>query len=584
MLGVLSGVPSDSFEATWSDNGGSCQRCECGKGGVVLRGWRRVDLSSLTDSFCPLRDTAGGAWQVVAGDGQQQQQLLAALLHPLQRDEQTMLFHASGVADCRCRCHRRRSAVYALLVARDCSACWLQPHLVAEQSVLSGELNAHEQSLLHAASDAQAIQAALLRLPLSASAFNPTLYSSGWSECVTSIFDRAARVITASQKAEPAARRPRRILDVRGRDGEQTERSATQRRPLAMRAERGARVQQQAAAGQRGRGELHSAVLAELSSASSSTSDDSDASEPHIASASAKERSGGRQRAHVQRPKRERTSKRSPPPKKRTATTTPRAKRHSKGDTTAASRKKKNTRGGKESGSGSKGRKSSRKGGRGRKKAHGKRGGSGDSDGSAEETETDSEKEWVGARAGAEWDFTVGNPKLESELQQLAEAPSSDRRSSLRLQHKQDAQRRQREEAKRQLDRIDQLAGERFRQRLAEQQRERQRAQQQPAAQHVSSSVAVTPAVSSEDATGAEAAICARLRRRIVLDDSADCCEVDAEQPPNSDTAVGDSSRLAMPALEAVADAHAHSDTRKAAEALEEVRMEELSDGELSSD
>ena len=141
---------------------------------VLLRAWRRV-YSSLTDEFHPVRDTYGTALQVlpdVHNALDQAAHKLGALLRALQRDGETLLFHVAEKrddADNRCRCWWPASSVFALSVADDLSACWLLPHISAEQVVLCDELE-DERLLFDVGCGAQAVPVRLRCAPRSGAA------------------------------------------------------------------------------------------------------------------------------------------------------------------------------------------------------------------------------------------------------------------------------------------------------------------------------------------------------------------------------------------------------------------------------
>ena len=396
----------------------------------MLRCWRRLLLSSLTVAFHPLHDTSGTALQIVASAAEQQDERavhqLAALLRLLVHDKETMLFRVSGWTEGCCLCQWPISHVYALHVAHDMSACWLLPHLVAEQSVICAEVqdegwSCEVSSAAETAETALSIRRALLRLPLPAGPLNSVQHSSGWTECVSSILDTAT-LVTRTATHQHGCRDRQQV-----NDSDQLAQHAAHSHSLSRNAADGKQAE---AAGKREEKEDGAEVCRHTSQRAS----DKSGAALHRA-----EESRGRvkARAHEQYEQRQESSERD--------TATPATPELSRGDTAEAN--KKSDRRGRNSSSGRRG--------RGRGKHDGGR------DKPSEDGDCDS--------ADDEWSLATTNPQLDAEIALLVTLRSG-RRGSLRLHNKREAQREEAERAARKIELIEHLAAERFRERIAAQQ------------------------------------------------------------------------------------------------------------------
>ena len=440
------------------------------RSGIVLLGWRRADLSSLLDTFDPLRDTCGSAVQVVANKGGQQDAAaewqLSALLRQLQQDRQTMLFRVDRAADGLCRCHwpAPTSAIFALHAARDLSACWLLPHVTAEQSVLCSELydkrSMHEASSAAAMAEAtQSIRFALLRLPLTAGPFNSVLYSSGWSECVTSILDRATKVTNTTAGPTRTAAASKDERSELNRDQLGPPHSAATQAERASPTTAGRSLLDSASnvdSGEwlEGREDSEDDSLCEGSGNSAGparrSGRDSDEAEESSARVKSKRSKSQRRhgRAHSADDDNEDTDD---------AQESEDGAECSERNRAAASRK-----------SGSAARRGRNNGNR-RKTRQKSR----DREGDSREEERGSTSTQADNDDADDWKLDSSNAQLDAEVALLV-TQGSGRRGSLRLHHKREKQREQEEEAKKRIQLMEDIAAKRFRERMAANQQQQQ--------------------------------------------------------------------------------------------------------------
>ena len=442
---------------------------------MALRGWRRLALSSLTDTFQPLRDAHGEALQVTAAVDTDQQHddgaehKLATLLRLLVDGHETMLFRvvpsASGQGGCHCST-TSQWRVFALHVARDRTACWLLPHLIAEQSVLCGELS-NERWLYEAKSVAEDIAAsrsirlALLRLPLAAGPFNAVLYSSGWSECVAPILDRATRT-TNTQPALSSA-------------------VAAAEAPASSASQSSDKMQRQGAG--RCDDSSHGAQLREADE------NDCELAMPRDSSTS----TGGcrvsnagcaratRQYSREERNNRHRSTRShwASAGQATTAATTAETQRRRSATVTSSAVDDGTT--GKRNGGHRHAHRHARTDRDRGTEADTDKDGDGTEDAECDAQETDEPAEGESEAEDAandEWNLSTSNRALDAEVALLVELSESGRRGSLRLHNKQLARRRQEDEASNKIQLIEHIAAQRFREKMAAKQHTQPPAQQ----------------------------------------------------------------------------------------------------------
>jgi len=454
-----------------------------------------VDLSALTDTFHWLRDTGGTALQVVASaDGQPNERAahqLGALLRLLDSGRETLLFRMEGPTAEMCQCCQwPTSKVFALHAASDLSSCWLLPHLAAEQSVLCGELE-DERQMYELAGGAQTAEVAhSVRLAL----MRLPLAAGPFNP-----------ELYSSGWAECAAS----VLD---RATLVTNTAHRESKPVSL----GAADDHEAMASESGQEEEGAAEAVSDDSASSAAAANNDAEVDRATEGQGRARTQSKRRSRRRLNRSQSAADESD---------TSAASEHSARRTAVTASRKVNRR----SGSGSGGGRTKGQASRARRRGRG--------------------RETGGADTDDEWCLSTSNSQLDAEVASLIQR-SGERPGSLRLLRKKEAQQRVQQEAERNIALIEQIAAERFRQKLAAQQ-QRQQQQQQQQEQESSSAAAEKEVVRSVRLVDK------RRGRRVLLDSDEEEESTEAAHEAMED----ESNSAAVSALRAIPTSHATEST-----------------------